>query len=440
MKNILENLELRLAQTKLENSEKFDVIETEYKEEYSDFFDKLFKNDNLGIKRYISVSFQLEKLDNPEIENKDNLKISLNKIIDTFPLNIEKKEVLKDKLLILEENKEKVSDIFIKNTYLHKNYNFPILESLEKLNFLDKNDLIKMSLKFKETNNFLDSISILSNNKRDLVTRHYYELNNTKKDERIDNFKNDFKEEIINSKNIQIYPKVLKFIWKNYFKLRLNNRLESKKDMLKRIFKIAFLKLYRLKYSWIDITSILNRIDSLDDLDSMINLLLKFFEQLKQNPNLQKDYIVSDEIDEVKEIWVEAEENKEKVLFSEKNTIKANRLLEEWEKYILWGELDELLDENVDLVWNNFIKRNIKINSWILNDNNIFEDEDVDELEEEIDLEEYYNKLKIEFEQLEKSKNKLFLEWNYDILDDINNELLELIIKLEKVSKLLWLE
>jgi len=212
MKNILENLELRLAQTKLENSEKFDVIETEYKEEYSDFFDKLFKNDNLGIKRYISVSFQLEKLDNPEIENKDNLKISLNKIIDTFPLNIEKKEVLKDKLVILEENKEKVSDIFIKNTYLHKNYNFPILESLEKLNFLDKNDLIKISLKFKETNNFLDSISILSNNKRDLVTRHYYELNNTKKDERIDNFKNDFKEEIINSKNIQIYPKVLKFI------------------------------------------------------------------------------------------------------------------------------------------------------------------------------------------------------------------------------------
>jgi hypothetical protein len=34
----------------------------------------------------------------------------------------------------------------------------------------------------------------------------------------------------------------------------------------------------------------------------MINLLLKFFEQLKQNPNLQKNYIVSDEIDEVKEI------------------------------------------------------------------------------------------------------------------------------------------
>jgi hypothetical protein len=38
MKNILENLELKLVQTGLENSEKLSVIETEYKNEYSDFF------------------------------------------------------------------------------------------------------------------------------------------------------------------------------------------------------------------------------------------------------------------------------------------------------------------------------------------------------------------------------------------------------------------
>jgi hypothetical protein len=55
-------------------------------------------------------------------------------------------------------------------------------------------------------------------------------------------------------------------------------------------------------------------------------------------------------------------------------------------------------------------------------------------------LEEYYEELKNEFEHLEKKKNKLFLEWNYDVLDDINDELLELIVKLEKISKILWLE
>jgi hypothetical protein len=45
-----------------------------------------------------------------------------------------------------------------------------------------------------------------------LVKKHYYELNNTKEEKRIDNFRNDFKEEIVSSKNIQIYPKVLRFI------------------------------------------------------------------------------------------------------------------------------------------------------------------------------------------------------------------------------------
>jgi adenylate kinase family enzyme len=150
---------------------------------------------------------------------------------------------------------------------------------------------------------------------------------------------------------------------------------------------------------------------------------------------------VSDEVSEIEEIWIEAEDNKEKILFSEENTIKANKLLEEWEKYILWESLDELLGEDVDLVWDNFIKRNIKINSWILNQSdNTSEGEDDNEEEIEVDLEEYYEELKNEFEHLEKKKNKLFLEWNYDVLDDINDELLEIIVKLEKVSKILWLE
>jgi hypothetical protein len=125
--------------------------------------------------------------------------------------NLNKNNSLKS-LENLDENKSLNLDIFIKNINLYRNHNFPILESLKKLNFLNKNDLLEISLRFKETNNFLDSISVLNNDKKSLVTKHYYELNNTKKDKRIDNFKNDFKEEISNSKNIQIYPKVLKFI------------------------------------------------------------------------------------------------------------------------------------------------------------------------------------------------------------------------------------
>jgi hypothetical protein len=47
MKNILENLEIKLLQTKRENAEKLDKIEADFKEKFSNFFDLAFKNDNL---------------------------------------------------------------------------------------------------------------------------------------------------------------------------------------------------------------------------------------------------------------------------------------------------------------------------------------------------------------------------------------------------------
>jgi hypothetical protein len=46
MKNNLENLELKLVQTKIENAEKLDKIESEFKQKYSEFFDIVLKNDN----------------------------------------------------------------------------------------------------------------------------------------------------------------------------------------------------------------------------------------------------------------------------------------------------------------------------------------------------------------------------------------------------------
>ena len=72
--------------------------------------------------------------------------------------------------------------------------------------------------------------------------------------------------------------------------------------------------------------------------------------------------------------------------------------------------------------------------------NNNIEDEKEDEEDDskEFDLEEYYGILKLELDDIEKKKIKVFLDWNYDLLDEINDELLIIIVKLEKVSRLLW--
>ncbi len=448
MKNNLENLELKLLKAIKEDNEKLDKIDAEFKKEFSSFFELLFKNVNLWFKRFVNVGFQLNKLKNPEKNNIEILNSVFIKAVDILAINTEKKEILKNNLnkFFVEKwlNIIDISENFIKNTDLHKDKNFPLLENLEKYWEIDTNDLLKISLQFKETKNFLDSISDLNENKKELIKKNFFLLNNTKSENRIEEFQNDFNQEIRASKNIKIYPKVLKFIWKNYSKLKLKNKIESKKDILKRIFKTIFLKFYRLQDSWIDIYGILKKIDNLNDLDSMISLLLNFFEELKLNPNLTKNYIISDNIDYIEEIWIEAEENKDKILFFEKNKIKASKLLENTEKSITVSELSGLLDEDIDLIGLKFINKNSinPLSGWVLVENNIRSNKDKIEkegLKKELILEEYFEELKLYFEELEKKKIKLFLDWNYDDLDLINFELLELILKLEKIQNLLWI-
>ncbi len=437
MKNNLENLELKLAQTKKENAKKLDKIDAKFKKEFSGFLDTFLKGDNLGFKRYILVDFQLERLDNLDKTDLEILKNSFKKALEVLPLSQEKKEVLEKKFFLLLSKNKLFEKIFLKNNDLRKDKNYPILKDLKKHWFLDENDLIQLSLKYKETHNFLDSISVLSDEKKEIVKHNYFELNNTKIEDRIKNFENDFKQEIKNSKLLKIYPKIIRFIGKNYFKLKLKNKIESKKDRLRRLYKIAFLKLYRLKYSGIDIDKILQKIDTLEDFDDFINLIIKYFEVLKQNPNLQKDYIVSEEVEDVENILNEAEKNKEKILTSEKNTIKVNEIFEKHDKKITENNLEELLSDSIDLVWKEFVNRN---NAWIYADFNQDLEESEDELLDEDDLEKYYENLKKEYEELEKKKQKLFLEWKYDELDNLNEELLKLLTRLEKLEKLLWLE
>lgn len=433
-KNILENLELKLAKTKEENKEKFEKIEKDFKQNYSDFLENIFWEKNFWEKRIISVCFQLEKLDNPEKNNSEIFNNSLKKAVELLNLSSQKKEILFSKISLLEKNKDFFADKINKVSDISKDINFPIIENLIEKWILTNTDLIDISLRYKEKKDFLESISILSKEKTEIIKNNFFLLNNTKTQNRIDDFKNDFKSEIESSKNINIYPNIINFVGKNYFKLKLRNKVETKLERLKRMFKIAFLRLYRLKYSGIDINEILRKIESLDDLDSMISLLLKFFEELKENPVLQKDYVVSDEIEETENLLNESEENKEKSLFTEENIIKASELLEEVENKLTNADLEKILSEDVDLVWENFIDRSVgKLKE---------AKEKIEEKSEEIDeddLLKIFEELKEKVFELEEQKRLMFLNGNYDEIDSLNIELIKVLKNLEKMKKLLWI-
>ena len=437
--NILENLELKLQQTKAENKEKIDKIENEFKTGYSAFLENIFKNDSFGIKRFVSAYFQLEKLDNPEKSDNEIFFNSLNKSVENLYLSKEKKENLVLKISNLEKNKDFFSEKIIQNSDISKDVNYPLLEDLEKKWILTKTDLIDISLKYKEKKDFLSASKIIWESKFEIIKKSFFDLNDTKSADRIENFKTDFSSEIENSKNIQIYPNLLNFVGRNYSRLRLRDKVESKAERLRRIFKIAFLKLYRLKYSGIDINEIIRKIENLDDLDSMISLLLKFFEQLKQNPVLQKDYVVSDEIDEVESIVNEAEDNKQKSIFNETTTIKASQILEEIENKLTSSDLEKILSDKIDLVWGNFIDREVSEKNKILVQKEKLEKQKEEKELDKEDLMKIFEETKQEIFELEEQKRNMFLTWEYDKIDALNDKLIEIMKKLEKLKKLLWI-
>lgn len=153
-KNILENLELKLAKTKEENKEKFEKIEKDFKQNYSDFLENIFWEKNSWEKRIISVCFQLEKLDNPEKNNSEIFNNSLKKAVELLNLSSQKKEILFSKISLLEKNKDFFADKINKVSDISKDINFPIIENLIKKWILTNTDLIDISLRYKEKKRF----------------------------------------------------------------------------------------------------------------------------------------------------------------------------------------------------------------------------------------------------------------------------------------------
>jgi len=82
-------------------------------------------------------------LDNSNLDNKTIFKNSVKKAIEILPINKEKKGLIKEKIFHLIKNNNlndkqvddfnylNISEIFINNSDLHKNHNFPILDALK---------------------------------------------------------------------------------------------------------------------------------------------------------------------------------------------------------------------------------------------------------------------------------------------------------------------
>jgi len=463
----LENLEIKLQNAKIENVEKFEKIEISYNKNYKKFVDWFFKTDLLWVKKTISGLFQLEAFNrvekiwwekNLEIFWKEILEKALEKWLQILPIKENKIEILKNKILKLDNYKDNFWEIFREKTEFSKDKNYPIIESLFERKILDKSEMLIIFTNYEQTKDIRLSFNWIKKNKVEIIKNYFYKLNFSNKEEKITNFKNENSEEI--KKLEEKYPAnivnwVVKFVGRNFFKMKpYKKNIESKKLRLKRTFKIALLKLLRIKYSWFNIEELIKKINSMQDFESMFKLIMKLIDIIPENNELLEKFSLKEEVDEIEEIIWEAESNKEKILSWEEATVKICKIINSWDKKIDKKVLDKILDENTDIIWEEMVfrdsnleeeNRNLTINKspiipfykedeqqstkWLWKSD---DDDDDDE-----NLEEIYKQLKIEFNLLEEKKRQLFAFWDFDELDNINEEILNIMIKIEKVEKIM---
>lgn len=443
--NQLESLELKLKNAREENREVFEQVEKDYNENYRDFVESFFKTDVLGAKKSISALFQLEAFNGKK--GSESLKIALNKGLKILPIQEEKRELLALKIMNLEWKKTGVSDIITKNTNIEHSTNSPILESLLKQKIINNEDILIISSKYETTKDIRLSLRDISKDKRDIILKYFYELNSTKKLERTSNFKQEYSSEIKALEKKYSWPVidwVVSFVGRNFFKMKpYKKRLESKKLRLRRTFKIALLKMLRIKYSWFNIEKLLKQIDSLDDFESMFKLIMKLIDVIPENNELLEKFSIQEEVDEVEEVVQEAEWNKQKILDWEENIIQISEKIREMDGIFAESDLEELLDEDTDFIWDEVKMRkeeqNTNTNSpvvpFLKGDEGSDESVDVDD--KNINIEEEYEKLKDQLLKVEKKKQKLFASWEFNLLDEINDQLLEIMVKMDKISKLM---
>ena len=484
-KNTIENLELKLQRAKEENFEVFKWVEKMYKQEYKSFVDNFFTTDVLGAKKSIWAHFELEIFNmlttwwveklSPK-KKSEALNNALEKWLQILPVSLRKRETLKTKILQLNWKKQECNEIFWKNTDLSRDFNYPILESLLSQKLLSQADLLSIYGNYRETKSLRRSLANLSVDKREMVHSYFYSLNNDKNEEKTSDFKQEYSTEIASlqkdySQNIVDW--VVQFVGRNYFKLKKTaHKSESPKLRLRRTFKIALLKLLRIKFWNIDTQKVLAKIDTLSDFKSMFDIIAQLIEIIPEKNERVEKYSIQEVFDEAQGTIKTAESTKEKIISWEKNTVKTCSLIAELEENFDSESLEVLLSEETDLIWGELHLRGKKwawsivwwawvnewnlldwwnieaINAWILKEkDDEWEEQDVDMIDEESEelfewaatelLEEKFIQLKELFKQLEKEKQELFAEWDYDRIDDVNDELVVVMIQLEKMKSLM---
>lgn len=444
-----ENFELRLKTLREESQEVYEVADVLFSERFENHLEDIFPRDVLGAKKYIRWIFIIRYSDRSlEWEEPDNSEIfreAVEKTIKTLPLSSEKKNSLAEHITSLSQSSETLEKYFRRNDDLSRDPFFALVEDFSMDGEISREEFLLLSENYTKSWNFLCALEWLPETTRKMFEWHIRTAFGKDLGARMEELQGEYTPELqkLSQKWLNIAP-VVKFIARSYYKSPGKLRkYESPKRRMRRTMKMSLLRLLRLKLWNIDAEIALQKFESGESFEDFFMLLYRLMEVVDENPSGKEAYSLLDTVEETEEEVISAEETKKKILEWEELTASISGLMGKLDGEIEGELMERLLDDDTHFHGDDIHFQHGKEMAGIYaeTENEDIKEEDEDDFIDSWDtLEGNYERLKHAFSEVDEKKRKAFLEWDYDIIDICNDELIAIESKITKISKLLGKE
>ena len=442
-----ENFELKLQALREEQRELYDVAENIFQESYASKLENIFPRDILGIKKKISAFFIIAHAESTQRagNTQDIFKKSLDIALSDVPLSWEKKLSLKKHILKLWESSETLEKYFRRTDDLSRDPFFALVEDFSIDWEISREEFLLLSESYGKSWNFFTALEWLPEPLRKLFESHVGNILGKNWSERKHEFESEYSSEldVLQKRGLNIEP-VARFISRSYYKTPGKLRkYEDPRRRLRRTMKMSLLRLLRLKLGNINAEEILRKFETGESFEDFFMLLYKLLEVVNEDVEWDEIYSLLDMQEETEELVVTAEETKKKILEWEELTASISSLLWDTDGKLEWEMFEKLLDDDTHFHGDEvqFAHGDTDM-AWIYAESTSDDWDDEEEQEDDLidvwdTLEWNYESLKMKFQDLDEKKRKAFWLWEYDLIDEYNEELMRIESRIIKLAKLL---
>jgi len=447
-----ENFELRLKTLREESQEDFSRAEKIFNERYAARLEDIFPRDILWAKKLIATYFMIESVDAiqswKDVDAHTIFSQSVSRIISSLYISPERKESLKNNILLSWDLSQPLKEFFIAEDDISRDPFFALVEDFSMDGVISHEEFILLQQAYESRWDFLSALESLPDTIRDMFHAHIELTLNQNLGNKKTEFEAEYSQELKNleSKGVNIEPVVI-FVSRSFYKTPWKyKKFEHPKRRMRRTFKMALLKILRAKLWNIDAQILLDRFEAGENFEDFFMLLFKILEVVNEDPKGEEIYSILKLDEEITSNVFTAEENKQKILEWESLVMSIASIFSQGthelsEEELENGLLGKLLEESTDIVGEDVYFNREDEKAWIYAESSKENNPD-DETEEEIDYDAMspitaYEMLEHQFHKIEEEKRKAFLAWNYDEIDIYNERLRIIESKLSKLSQLL---